>query len=388
MRQPGKPISKCCAEFLIMENKENIQVWEEYREQELARTSPILQELGFILDQEQAHIGGERFLMVGERDVGGGGYKLVLTGTRASDGKRVIIKVSSDAKGKKEIRTERQARETLHALKFAYFTILSPQEILFTERKGITIFITAYIEQEKTFLERPIEEQFSLALVALKTQEGMHAATPSHINFIRDTFGIWDADTYLKSFGKFETQAILFHSANPALVETFKKAKSYLQQHRETIEQYCGFLTHADFVPHNLRIEGNTIYLLDYASLHFGNKHESWARFLNFMLLYNRPLEAALLQYVRENRTPEEYFSIRLMRIYKLGFLLSFYAESLDKTSGNLRTLSEKRLDFWRTALESLLTDTPLSQEVIETYKNERDALRSEEEKERQKNLH
>jgi hypothetical protein len=330
---------------------------------------------------------GERFLMTGERDVGGGGYKLVLTGTQV-DGKRVVIKVSSDHLGKKEIETERQAREILQSLKFAYYVIFSPEEILYTEREGNTIYITTYIEQEKNFLERPIKEQFALAVTALKSQEGLHATTYSHAKVIRRTFGMWGAKEYLESFAKFKNTATSHDPTNQALAETLKKAQEFLETNSDTIEQYCGFLTHADFVPHNLRVEGHSIYLLDYASLHFGNKHESWARFCNFMLVHNRPLEEALVNYVEQNRTPEESLSLRLMRVYKIGFLLSYYTENVHKSSGDLRVLSQKRMELWRQALEALLSHVPLSNEVIETYKQQRNTLQSAEEKERQKNLH
>jgi hypothetical protein len=161
-----------------------------------------------------------------------------------------------------------------------------------------------------------------------------------------------------------------------------------LKQNQNTLEQYCGFLTHADFVPHNVRVVNDTLYLIDQTSLHFGNKYESWARLLNFMLLYNRPLEQALLHYVRDNRTPEEYLSLRLMRIYKVTFLLCFYSENLEKTSDNLHELTLARIAFWLKALNSLIEDVPLSDEGIAAYKALRDRLRSPEEKQRQRELH
>ena len=59
-------------------------------QRELAGARPMLEQLGFILDTTQVHTGGERYLM--------SGHKLVLTGRRTSDNKRVVIKVSSYAK--------------------------------------------------------------------------------------------------------------------------------------------------------------------------------------------------------------------------------------------------------------------------------------------------
>lgn len=362
--------------------------WEHYRERELSAAARLLEKLGFELKDEQPHIGGERFLMTGERDVGGGGYKLVLLGTRIKDHKKVVIKISSDKEGIREIAAERRAREILRILKFAYQTLHAPGEILYITGGTHIVSVTAHIAQKQTFLSRPLEEQFSLALQACKAQESVHATTYSHTKVIRTVFGIWGVQEYLDSFELFLTAAIRSDPQNHALAQSAAKARGFLAEHRDTIEQYCGFLTHADFVPHNLRVYQDNVYLLDSASLHFGNKYESWARFLNFMLLYNRPLEEALLKYVHDNRTPEEELSLRLMRVYKLGKLLEYHTSALSKTSGNLNKLSRKRVEFWREVLESLLDNQPLSEEGISRYQSERDSLRSEEEKKRQEALH
>lgn len=362
--------------------------WEQYREIELHVVIPMLEKLGFEIEPEQPHTGGERFLMAGKRDVGGGGYKLVLLGTRVTDQKRVVIKISSDREGIREIATEQRAREILRILKFAYQTLHAPLEILYITGGTHTVSVTAHLGQEKTFLSRPLEEQFALALQAFKAQESVHATTYSHTRVIRKVFGIWGAQDYLDSFEMFLKTATQSDPDNHALAQSLARARVFLTDHRDTIEQYCGFLTHADFVPHNVRVYEGNVYLLDSASLHFGNKYESWARFLNFMLLYNRPLEKAFLQYVHDNRTPEEELSLRLMRIYKLGKLLEYHAGTIPKTSGDMNTLGKKRVEFWREALESLLDNQPLSEEVISDYQQERDSLRSDEEKKRQEALH
>ncbi len=345
------------------------QRWQEYKERELAGARALLPALGLTLEDVQPHVLGERYLMSGR--------KLVLLGRK--DQKRIIIKLSSDPAGRREIETEHRVRNILGKLRFAYQTLLLPQEVLFDTRGGYAILASSFVNQEKTFLERPVEEQFDLALAALKAQEGVHATTYAHANVIRNTFGMWGASEYLQSF-----KAFVASTGEPLLA----RASEFLEGHRDTIEQYSGFLTHTDFVPHNLRVHEERIYLLDYTSLRFGNKYESWARFINFMLLYNRPLEQAMLQYVRDNRTPEEYLALRLMRIYKLAFLLCFYYTSLEKTSGGLRTLVQARIAFWTRVLESILNDVFLPQEIIEDYKQTRDALRSSEEKERQEQLH
>ncbi len=362
-----------------MQNKNVKQAWAEYCERELAGVSPILAEFGFALDREQPHLGGERYLMSGK--------KLVLVGMRISDNKRVIIKVSSDKNGMREIDRERNARTILHRLPFAYRTFFSPEELFYTRRGGYCISITSYIEQKRSFLARPIEEQFSLILETFKAQEGVHATTYAHAAIIRNVFGIWDADKYLRSFISFRTETLMYEPKNRQLAEVFDRAREFLAQHAKTIEQYCGFLTHEDFALQNLRIAEKNIYLIDNASLRFGNKYESWARFLNFMLLYNRPLEQALIQYVHDNRSEEEILSLRLMRIYKIGELLHYHARAYANSDEQLKTLSKKRIEFWIQALESLLVDSPLSEEIIDEYKCLRDSLRSEEEKARQRVL-
>lgn len=338
------------------------QSWEKYKECELQEAHGLLTRLGIVLEAEQPHIGGERYLMSGR--------KLVLFGTYK--GVRAVLKISSNADGKKEIRIERAAREKLQNLRFAYEVFVLPKELIFYDNGDFVVFVTAYIAQERTFLERPLREQFNLLLRALKSQEAVHATTSAHAREIRSTFGIWGAEEYMK-------HAALFLE---------EEVSAFLAAHREDIERYCGFLTHSDFLPHNLRVAGENIYLLDSSSLHFGNKHESWARVLNFMLLYNPELERALVHYLRDNRAEEEYTSLRAMRVYKAGYLVHFYKQSLARTEGALRELTEARIVFWRGVIRALIHDTPLETTVIEHYKAERDRLRSAEEKERQKELH
>lgn len=361
--------------------------WEQYREAELAHAERVAAGLGFILDERQVHIGGERYLMTQKRDVGGGGLKLVLLGKRTGDGKCVVIKFSTDPDGMSEIESEHTARHLITNLDFAYHAFAAPEELLYKKDTEHAISVSAYIEQESVFLSRTKEEQFTLALRSFKTQEGVHATTYAHAKKIQGALGMIHAEDYLSSFADFTKEALLADK-DATLAETLDKASQFLRKNKTTIEQYCDFLTHSDFVPHNLRIVDSQIYLLDYASIHFGNKHESWARFLNFMMLYNPELEQALLQYVKDNRSEEEYLSLRLMRTYKLGFLLSFYAGQLDKASGNLRLLAKERITFWTKALEATLEDRPLNEEALQTYKQSRDTLRSEEERERQRELH
>ncbi len=354
--------------------------WEAYRERELAGLTPILAELGHALDDVQLHTTGERYLLSGK--------KLVLTGTRLRDNAKVIIKASSHELGAQEIAAEHATRHLLDTLPFAYGTLLSPKELLYTSRGGYTISVTAYLEQSQNFLARPLTEQFTLALRALEAQEGVHATTYGHAKIIQSAFGLWGAQEYMQSFADLEHTIALSDPSNTALQETLTRARTFFEMNRETIEQYCGFLTHTDFVPHNLRVQGGDIYLLDHPSLKFGNKHESWARLTNFMMLYNPMLEQALLQYVQGNRSPEEYLSLQLMRVYKLVFLLAFHTGNLAKTTDDLQRLTKERVAFWTQALKAVLEDKPLDEKIIRNYQHERDTLRSPEEKERQRELH
>lgn len=360
-----------------MTNAKN--TWEAYRDAEYARIEKLVHPLGFILDDEQVHIEGERYLLSGP--------KLVLTGSRKEDGHRVIIKASSIPAGMREIAREHECRRVLHDIDFAYRSFYSPEELLYEKRDGVVLSITEFIAEERGFLEYPLLEQFDLALAGLEAQESVHATTYAHARAIRSAFGMKNANTYLASFAEFRSSAIAACQDDAMLLHTFDRATKFLSEERENIDRYSDFLTHTDFVPHNLRIRDGRTYLLDHTSLTFGNKYESWARFLNYMTLYHPELEQALSEYVRLNRSPLEYRALRLMRAYKLGFLISFYAGNLAKTTGNLHTLSLKRIQFWVQALDAVLKDEQLSADVVDAYKKERDLLRSPEEKERQKVL-
>lgn len=370
-----------------MEANEERNEWEAYVHKEMHALSPVIAELGYTLDSAQVHTGGERFLMVRPRDVGGGGKKLVLSGTRKSDGARAIIKISSDPAGQREIEREREARSVLHTLNFARRTLHTPAEFLFLRRGKYLISITEYIAQENPLFARPLEKQFFLMLQALEVQERVHATTYAHADVIRKTFGIATADDYLREFELFRASAIVNAPEHASLLGVFARASEILHAHTTDIARYCGFLTHADFVPNNIRITDSTIYLLDCASLHFGNKYESWARLLNFMIHHNPRLESALAHYVRENRGEEEYLVLRLMRIYKIGFLLMYYAQALGRTEGPLHTLTQERLSFWTDAMETLCNDTFVSPERIASYLEKQQSLRSDEERARQREM-
>ncbi|HUD02686.1 MAG TPA: hypothetical protein VMR46_01520 [Candidatus Paceibacterota bacterium] len=355
------------------------EAWEEYCASELKGARPILEQLGFTLDTTQVHTGGERYLM--------SGHKLVLTGRRTSDNKRVVIKVSSYASGSKEIEEEHKAREVLKKINFAYRTFFIPEELLFIKKDGYTIDVTAYIEQERPFIMHELEEQFFLALRAFETQEGVHATTYAHAATIREAFGTMGAREYIQTFRMNMEACVANDRDNKELAETFAEALAFMEEHRTIIERYSGFLTHNDFVPHNLRVSGKEVYLLDYSAILFGNKYESWARFLNFMIHHNRPLELALANYVRTNRGEEEYLSLRLMRLHIIGILLNFYTGALGKTEGDLHTLTRVRVGFWTNVMQHILKDETVPEKIIDAYIADTERLRSTEEKARQKEI-
>lgn len=353
--------------------------WDAYTQYELKKALPIINGLGFTIDKEQVHIGGERHLM--------SGLKLVLTGQNIKDKNKVIIKFSSKNEGKIEIEHEHKTRKVISNLNFSYRKFLLTEEVLFEKKDDYTISVVSYISQKKKFFDHDLKDQFFLSLRALETQEGTHITTYSHIKEIKKTFGIMTADKYIEDFKTFLYDIQSNNIKNKELEKTLSKALEFLADHKKIIDKYCNFFTHSDFVPHNIRVVDHDIYLLDHTSVHFGNKYESWARFINYMVIYNPELEEALTEYVKKNRDKEEYLALRLMRIYKLGFLLKFHVTSFIKTSGDIHILSKIRIDFWTNILNSILLDKPISKETVKKYKLSRDSLRSVEEKRRQDNL-
>lgn len=352
------------------------QTWEAYKARLLARLRPVLTVLGYTLDDEQPHTQGERHVI----QAVGGGRKLVLLG-RAANGARVVVKAADEPEGMRELEHERACRAVLERIHFAYGAFSAPNEIFFGRRGGLTLFITEFIEQSEPFLTRSTEDQFTIALKAFKAQESAHATTAAHRAWVARTFGEMDAAqycanarTYIRDIG----------SENPA----FARAAALLCEHAETLDRYGSFLTHWDFLPQNFRIRDGKLYLLDQSSLRFGNKYEGWARFVNFMELYNPVLARALVRYVADNRTSEESQALKLMRVYRLLELILHHALLLPETTGNLHTLSEARVEFWTTVLECVLDDRGVPEATVEAYKAKRDSLRSADEKLRQKDLH
>jgi len=357
--------------------------WRAYLADELPIVTKLVAALGFELEVDQPHIKGERFLMQAMTTTGG--KKMILLGKKGN--KKVVIKATNDTTGKEELRHERLCRKSLHEIDFAYEIFHSPLELHFIEREGYIVSINEFIDQPLSFLERPIEEQFKFSLNAFKNQERARATTKKHFQAVVQLFGNRTSSDYLQIFSTFQT-FLENEGVSEEILENIQAAKKQLTSQQERIEQYCGFLTHTDFVPHNFRIQDGILYLLDFSSLRFGNKHESWARFLNFMTLYNPELERLLIQYMEDNRSVEERESLQLLRLFRLGEIISYYTKTLKKSSEQLLILNQQRVYFWNDVLSAELNNKRIDNNIVETYKKNRDSLRSQEEKERQIGLH
>ena len=368
----------------IMTSLNNKAVWDLYLQRELITLIPILSRYGFSLDDVQPHTIGERFLMQAVTTIGG--QKLILRGSDAH-GNPVIIKAARDIVGKAEIKHERLCRSLINELAFAYNIFVAPAELRFIEDGDIVISIQLFIDQDISFLERPLVEQFSFSLSAFKAQEHSRATTGGHVRHISQTFGYKTSSDYLTLCQNFLTSTSSLPTSYPAQT-LIEQVINQLTKNTERIEQYGGFLTHTDFVPHNFRIKDNRLYLLDFSAIRFGNKHEGWARFLNFMTLYHPALESALISYVEMNRAGEERESLQLMRLFRLAELIAYYTKTLTHSEGALLLLNQTRIQFWSDVLAAELHNTRVAPTITAVYQATRNTLRSAEEKQRQQGLH
>jgi serine/threonine protein kinase len=359
--------------------------WKEYLAKELPVITEILSQYHIALLEDQPHTKGERFLIQALTTIGG--KKLILLGIDTKTNQKVVIKATRDYQGKEELKHERTCRDLLHKINFSYESFHSPKEIYFIEAKGYVLYVGEFIGQSSSFLERPLAEQFTYALRALKAQEQTRATTAKHIRDIRQVFGTRTSSDYLLMIEGF-IKKVTETNSYPESVSLLQEVQGILHVHKERIEQYSNFLTHTDFVPHNFRIKDDILYLLDFSSLRFGNKHEGWARFLNFMTLYNPELESLLQTYIEENRSVEERESLHIMRLFRLAELIAYYVGTLERSSGNLHELNQARIYFWTAVLKAEVAHEKISAVVREQYKETRDQLRSDDEKNRQVGLH
>ncbi len=347
---------------------------------QLATITQLLHDLGYTLEPEQPHISGERFLMQAMTTVAG--QKFILIG-RNHEQEQVVIKVTNDPNGKAEINHERQCRNNINQLDFAYDVFAVPEELLHVEKNSYLVNVQRFIPQTCSFLDRPIKEQFDFALRAFSAQEHSRATTGRHVAHITNIFGLMTTNDYLRTFDTFTATA-----TNPTIISTLTDTKKWLIEKSIRITQYGNFLTHTDFVPHNFRINNAKLYLLDFSAIRFGNKHESWARFLNFMTLYHPALEEAFLDYFKTNRAPEEYESLHLMRLFRLGEIITYYTKILARSTGNLLALNTARVMFWHEVLVAERQHASINPSIRTAYESLRDQLRSDDEKKRQQGLH
>ncbi len=346
------------------------------RKEQMDRIAQLLATLGFVLEKEQPHISGERFLMAPN--------KLVLVGVQTANNLKVIIKISRLIKGREEIRQEKRVRDILSSFAFTKKVMFFPSEIFFGRRGEYLILVTEFIPQEKVFIARPLAEQFSIIIHSFKTREAFHSRTFKRVQKAARTFPVFDGNTYLDNFKGFKA-SVVSHYKNLALSRLLSQSQHILKQNIKIIEKHNNYLIHGDFVPHNFIIRGKSLYILDYSAFHFGNKYEEWARLLNYMVIHNPALERRLKKHIVNMRGETDYLDLRLMRIYKIGFLLAFYAQSLDKTSSDLHVLTKRRIKFWQEVLQSVIDDKNLDEGILEDYLKNRDHLRSPEEIKRQK---
>jgi hypothetical protein len=333
----------------------------------------ILAPLGFSLEAEQPHMSGERFLMMKG--------KAVLTAIDKT-GHKVVVKISNQKNGEVEIDTEKQIHDLLQSLSFSNDSILLPKELYYGRNAGYLIRVTEFINQEGVYVDQPIEKQFFLILRALEAQESFHATTFEHLKKVDSLLPVLSAKDYFREFEGFICN--IRKTNNEDLTGTLLRALDELTSNKPTIDAFCNYLTHTDLVPHNFRIRNGGIYILDLVAIRFGNKYESWARFMNYMIIHNPELEQLLDKHVRDNRGEKEYLSLRLMRIFKIGFLLEYYTLSLAKTEGELHILTLERINFWHEILKYIMENRDIPENFVAEYRRKRDALRSDEEKRRQ----
>lgn len=335
----------------------------------------ILVGLSFTLESYQPHITGERKIK--------SLTKMVLIGQN-KNGRKVVIKTSRTVPEKKEIKTERRIRNELEMLSRTIANLLVPKEIYFGEKRGWLFFITEFIDQPKIFVAHHLQAQFAMIKKAIESQEmvRLQSFQPT-INPSR-ACPIFTEKEYFAEL----KQQIGFINKNyrdKKLFQTLAAVKKLFEEKIQLVAKHCGYLVHDDFCPHNFRVNNSQIHFLDYTAANFGNKYITWARLLNYMVLHNPKLEKLILQDFKKNRSPEDLESLRILRIYKTVFLIMYYVQISNQTSGKLFRLTKVRINFWHNFLQKLLQNKTLTSAELKHYLQQRDALRSPEEKKRQK---
>lgn len=343
---------------------------------EINTISKLLSRIGFILEEEQPHVNGERFLASPD--------KLVLVGKRKKDNLRVIIKASALKRAKEEIKQEKKVRDIISSFPPFKKAIFIPNEIYFGKLGKYEIFVTEYIDQEKVFIAHSIREQLGLIRETYELREPLNGHTFKIVRKMYSKFPSLGVNDYLTNFKKFERN-ILERYRTPGIEEAMREAFKFIKHEKDLIEAGCEHLVHSDFAPHNFRVNGSKLYTLDCSAFIFGNKHEEMARLLNYMTIHNPKLERKVKDYLLKEKGEQEYLSLRVLRAYKIQFLLNFYTQALSKTTKDLLALTTHRVEFWEEVLRCVLKDQELDPKILSVYLENRDNLRSEEEKVRQR---
>ena len=341
---------------------------------QVKKTSALLEKLGFVVAEKQLHIFGEREVLSQE--------KLVLEAFDAQN-KKVMVKCSNTKAGIREIKKEKKIRDSLTTVSYSNDSIALPREVFYGSKNGYLFFITEFIPQDKIFVEHSLKEQFFMAMTLFERQESFHATTSEHLRSVQRTCSIFKKDTYIQNILFFYKKLQTYK--NITVQNELKRGFDFFIKNADIIDTYCGYLIHEDIVPHNFRIKNNQLYILDYSSLQYAHKYESWARFLNYMVIHNPSLEQMIKKYLRTKRSEREYRSLQVMRIYKLFQLLFFYNNLLAKVDGNLLKLTKIRIAFWAGLIKHVIADTDMPKGVLRDYKAKRDRLRTSGEKERQR---
>lgn len=343
---------------------------------EINSISVLLKKIGFVLEDEQPHVNGERFLASPD--------KLVLVGRRIKDNLRVIIKTSSQVRAKEEIKQEKKVRDIISSFEPFKEAILIPNEIYSGKIGKYQIFVTEFVDQEKVFIEHSLKKQFETIVTAYKLREPLNGHTFKVVRKMYKKFPEMKAGDYVSNFKKYES-SILERYRTPGIEDAMNEGFGFVKKNRDLIDSGCQHLVHSDFAPHNFRLCGDSLYTLDCSAFIFGNKHEELARLLNYMTIHNPKLEVKVKEYLLKKYGEKEYLSLRVMRAYKIQFLLNFYTQALSKTSNDLLALTTHRVEFWEEVLRCVMQDRELDSKILKVYLENRDNLRSEEEKKRQK---
>jgi len=344
--------------------------------------APTLAKAGFALDSEdnQVHIGGERALI--SRD------KLVLKGWRISDASRVIIKASASLAGIREIERESACRRCLAEINRSFQSpiFFYPDELGFLQEDDLCISVIEYVDQDMRFLDRPLEEKLHLSLSALHAQERVTVGAVKNLAGVADRFGTITANTYLREFKAHLKNALTYFPQNLVLRSNLEHADTFFRERLCHVREHHGFLIHSDFVPNNFRVIGSEFYYLDLGAFRFGNRYESWARYLNWLMVWDCRLEAVLVDHINEGRGREHHASLSAMRAFNIGFLIQMYSKLLPEVQENARlhALQSGRLNLWTSALIALIHGDHMPEQTALEFAQFQESLRSEHERRRQ----